>query len=134
LSIQQILPLVNDKKAKALIATKISDALQAAKFCRDWRNRRIAHRDLDLALKEAAEPLAPASRANVKNALERLSDVVNEVSRHYRDAETHFEGTYDRGAHGLLYLLDTALEIQEERLARLKQGEYRPEEWRRKEL
>ena len=51
---------------------RIADALVATEFCRDWRNRHIAHRDLQLALKQGAEPLKPASRSKVREALEAL--------------------------------------------------------------
>jgi hypothetical protein len=134
LSIQGLLAVIDDPRAKENVSKAVEAALSASAFCRDWRNRRIAHRDLDLALERHPQPLAPASRAQVRSALDRIADVVNAVSMHYLDSETHFEGSLHSGGASLLYLLDSALELQAERYARLKRGEYRPEDLKRKEL
>ena len=135
LSIQSLPPVIDDPKAKVTVSQRIDEALKASNFCRDWRNRRIAHRDLDLALERHPQPLAPASRAQVHSALDRIADVLNAVSQNYLDSETHFERSLDPGGGAsLLYLLDNALELRAERDARLKRGEYRPEDFKRKEL
>lgn len=135
LSVQSLLLAIDDIDAKDVVSRRIDEALKASAFCRDWRNRRIAHHDLDLALERHPQPLAPASRAQVRNALDRIADVLNAVSQHYRDSETHFEGSlYPGGGASLLYLLDAALELRAERDARFKRGEHRPEDFIRKEL
>lgn len=135
LSIQSLLSVIEDPKANDAVSKRVDEALKTSVFCRDWRNRRIAHRDLDLALERHPQPLAPASRAQVRNALDRIADVLNAVSQHYLDSETCFEGDlYFGGGVPLLYLLDSGLELQAERDARLSRGEYRPEDFQRKEL
>jgi len=134
LSIQGLLSVIEDSKAKETVSKEVDKALNASDFCRDWRNRRIAHRDLDLALERHPQALAPASRAQVRNALDSIAKVMNAVSMHYLDNETHFKGRLHSGGASLLYLLDTALEVIAEKRARLERGEYRPEDFQRKEL
>jgi hypothetical protein len=134
LSIRGLLSVIDDPKAKDAVSKAVDKALEASAFCRDWRNRRIAHRDLALALERHSQALAPASRAQVRSALDRIADVMNAVSMHYLDSETHFEGNLHSGGASLLCLLDSALELQAERYARLKRGEFRPEDLKRKEL
>jgi len=135
LSLLSLRDAIGDAKARYTVSQRVEEALQASSFCRDWRNRRIAHRDLDVALERHPQPLAPASRAQVRTALDRIAGVLNAVSQHYLDSETHFEGRlHPGGGESLLYLLDKALEVRAERDARLKRGDYRPEDLQRKEL
>jgi hypothetical protein len=46
LTVQNLPALVADETLKSKLATLIAIALKASEFCRDWRNRHIAHRDL----------------------------------------------------------------------------------------
>ena len=64
----------------------VAEAVVATEFCRDWRNRRIAHRDLKLTLQESSEPLAEGSRARVNEGLRSVGAVRNAVARRYLDA------------------------------------------------
>lgn len=76
-------------------------------FCRDWRNRRIAHSDLLLALEQPTTPLADASRLKVKTALLSLTAVLNAMAGHYMDSESRFDlGGRINGAVTLLYVLN----------------------------
>jgi hypothetical protein len=43
---------------KESVRRLVSDAVRKTEFARDWRDRRIAHRDLELALREGANPVA----------------------------------------------------------------------------
>src|SRR4249920_2361782 len=104
LTIRRLPDLIRDASAKEHVRTLIDAAVGKADFCRDWRNRHIAHKDLKLALQKGAEPLKPASRAKVKEALDSLSDVLNAVSLHYDRSTTSFEGVGSgRGALSLLF-------------------------------
>lgn len=55
----------------------IAETIKLTEFCRDWRNRRIAHRDLKLALEQPTTPLAAGSRAQAKDALKAIANVLN---------------------------------------------------------
>lgn len=105
-------------------------ALAACGFARDWRNRRLAHRDLDLALGQSVLPLVPASRLAVKEALTAIEGVLNVVSLHFLDSTTYFHlGPGGQDAVSLLYLLREGLQAREERFSRIKRGERRPTDW-----
>ena len=54
--------LVDDAATAQQVKAAVEKAVNASAFCRDGRNRRIAHRNLQLALKSGATPLAEASR------------------------------------------------------------------------
>ena len=58
----QCLSILVDEEIKETISKQITNAKEKTNFCRDWRNRHIAHRDLKLAMGEQVEPLKPARR------------------------------------------------------------------------
>jgi HEPN superfamily AbiU2-like protein len=135
LTINKLPQLITDnglnKRAKELIEV----AVEKAAFCRDWRNRHIAHRDLKLALGSVAEPLKGASRAQVKEALGALSDVLNALSIHYMDSTTLFDSlSGSDGAVSLLYALDDGLRFESERNERINSGSYRVEDYQARDL
>lgn len=135
LTIQWVPQLIDDLGVKKQIADLIETAITKTDFCRDWRNRHIAHKDLGLALKTGAEPLKPASRAKVKKALDSISDVLNAVSGHYMDSTTSFEGVgTGNGAISLLYVIDDGLRAAKDRQERIKAGDYRVEDVRPHDL
>jgi AbiU2 len=109
---------------KTKLATLLAIALKASEFCRDWRNRYIAHRDLSLALNALAEPLAEASKKQMDEALKALSDVPNAVGIYYKKSETRFDmAARHGGAVNLLYVLYDGAKAQDARAKRLEAGE-----------
>jgi hypothetical protein len=121
------------------IASKVekltTDALETSAFARDWRNRKLAHRDLHLALGQGAEPLAPVSRAQVKEALAALSAILNALAAHYLNSTTMFavEAT-SGGAEALLYCIDDGLRFEDERHQRISRGEYQQDDLQHRSL
>jgi hypothetical protein len=135
LTIKKLPDLVEEQKLKKQLSELIDIAVKNAEFCRDWRNRRIAHKDLGLALESGAEPLKSASRAQVKEALSSISSVLNALSTHYMDSTTMFEGIGGSGgAVSLLYVLDDGLRAEDERQGRRKAGDYRAEDYQARDL
>lgn len=125
LTIQALPALIDDEPTKANITVLIATAVDATAFARDWRNRRIAHRDLKIALDEPGTPLADGSRADVKKAIEAISAVLNAVARHYMNSETRFDLAARRnGAVSLLYVLYDGLKTREARLERFRSGKF----------
>jgi AbiU2 len=101
----------------------LQDCIDKSAFARDWRNRRIAHSDLALALEHAsAAPLAPASRKAVKDALEAIVALLNAVQVHYTKSEALYEVSPHGNAVSLLYVLRDGLKAEADRLERLKSG------------
>jgi hypothetical protein len=92
----------------------LSEVNSATEFARDWRNRHIAHRDLNLALQnQLAEPLADASMNCVKAALSALGKVLNCISERYQNTTTMFEmgfGSSPNGAKSMLFYLKEGVE------------------------
>lgn len=127
LSVRHLASLVANSPIDSRVEALTHAALAASEFARDWRNRRLAHRDLALALGQSVQPLADASRASVKAALSALDEVLNSVSSHYLDTTTMFNlGPSGDDAVSFLYLLRDGLDARKERLARVKRGEFRP--------
>lgn len=112
LTIQSLARLIGHADTKAKVESLTQEALAASAFCRDWRNRRLAHADLDLAL-ERAKALQPASRLKVREALESLAAILNAVSGHYLDGSTHFSaGVEAGGALPLLHVINDGLQVR----------------------
>lgn len=124
------LPYLVDANLQVAVAALVDDAVKKAAFCRDWRNRHIAHSDLALAIKQGAIPLAGASRKGVKEVLAALAEVMQAVSRHYFDADIFYddEGNVRGGVIPLLYVLDDGLNAAAERDTRMQSGKFRPED------
>ena len=123
LTINALPALIADVKLKGDVNKLIAESMKLTEFCRDWRNRRIAHRDLKLALEQSTTPLADGSRAQVKDALKALVNVLNAVERHYCDSETAYDlGGPLGGAISLLYVLDDGLRAEDAKQKRLEEG------------
>ncbi len=135
LTIQNLPQLVTDATARAKVEALIAVALRETEFCRDWRNRYIAHRDLNLALDQPTVPLADGSRKQVSSALKAIADVMNTVQAHYLNAETRFDlAARHNGAVTLLYLLDGGLKAKQAAEERLSNGEFSEEDLVPKDL
>lgn len=136
LTIRKLPDLIEQASLREKVTELIEVSVKNADFCRDWRNRRIAHKDLGLALSIGAEPLKPASRAKVKEALNSISDVMNAISNHYMDSTTMYEnvGGSPGGAVSLLYVLDDGLIAEKEKHERRKAGNYRLEDYQARDL
>ena len=73
LTVKRFPALVDDPDVRNEVEGLVNRADEKTAFARDWRNRRIAHRDLQLALGGGAEPLSscaprcgrPRSQASV---------------------------------------------------------------------
>ena len=69
------------------VQKRVDIAVDAAKFARPWRNKRISHADLATAITPSAEPLPPASLQQVATALDSVHAVLNTISIKLLDAE-----------------------------------------------
>ena len=79
----RLLPEAVDPCISAKVVCLTNQAVEAIQFCTDWRNRRIAHRDLAVVLGESSKPLEQTSRAKVSDALASVAAVLNAVEEHY---------------------------------------------------
>jgi hypothetical protein len=133
LTVQNLPALIDDEATKDKVQALVNAAVKQGDFCRDWRNRRIAHRDLILALVEQSaqpQPLANASRLQVSNTLKALADVMNAVAQHYLDSTTLFDfGGRLTGASLLLHVLNSGVKVREARTERLRTGKATSEDF-----
>lgn len=67
----------------------LETALQLSEFAREWRNKHIAHRDLEHALTTHASPLPGVSRAQLEEVLRGFRAVMNRVHLAYLDGRSH---------------------------------------------
>jgi hypothetical protein len=124
LTLQNLPDLIANPTTKAKVAESVKAAMAASEFCRDWRKRYIAHRDLKLATDETARPLEPGSKKQVEDVLDCITKVLNIVDAHFADSESHFKiGQGPGGAVSLLYDLDEAQRAKAKREERLLRGE-----------
>lgn len=135
LTIKRLPPLISDPKLAAHVEGLIDVATTQAAFCRDWRNRKIAHADLRLALDQTVKPLESATCGKINAALEAVSKVLNSIETHYMASETCFEGfPSDGGSIELLHVIDDGLRFRKERKERRRRGEHLPTDRRRRDL
>jgi AbiU2 len=123
LTIQNLPKLVNPAITGAL-QQLVDIVLSASKFCVDFRNRHIAHRDLDLAINKEASPLEPPSRMQVNEALRAIVNVLNAVDVRYAGSESYFLNPTRQGAVQLLHVLDAGVKKQQEWEERRRKGDW----------
>ncbi len=125
----RLLPEAVDESISEKVICLTNRAVEASKFCTDWRNRRIAHRDFEVVMGESLQPLEQTSRAKVSGALSSIAAVLNAVELHYRKSNIHFPAvSHPEGAQHLLYILDDGLRMEQQRRERLSKGEYTRED------
>jgi hypothetical protein len=83
LTIRRLPLLCESKIFRDQIQTLVGEATNAGEFANDWRNRHIAHRDLDLALGRPAKMLEAATREKVEVSLSALRNVLNTIEHEY---------------------------------------------------
>ena len=125
LSLLGLAEAITDPKLKDAVSSSISIAKTKCSFARDWRNRHIAHADLALALDATANPLTPASRLKVNEALSSIQDVLNTVSLALLGTTTMFDDiVLINTAEDLVCILEFGLRKRDERSKRFESGTY----------
>jgi AbiU2 len=122
LSLDALLTMRSSQQVPEL-GNLVSAARSKIKFAQDWRNRSIAHADLEHALDSSAKPLAPASRAHVREALAAIVAVLEAIDRHFTGITLGFGGTgWNWGGTHLLSELRLVAQLREERSERMNSG------------
>ncbi len=109
LTIQRLPSLLNDPKLGDGISMRIAKAKTSAAFAVEWRNRHIAHRDLDLLLSSKTKMLEAATSRKVEQALSNLREVLDEIELFYCDTHTAYGFAPPWGADDLIYVLRDGL-------------------------
>jgi AbiU2 len=117
LTIQGLDELITDSALAREVSVLIEEAISSCDFARPWRNRWLAHRDLDLALEQSATPLPPANRKNVRDALSAIGRVLQRIHAAYFDSEVTFSPILGAGdANALVSCLQHGVELQAQHL------------------
>ncbi len=125
LTIRALPELLDDEALKVDVSRLVAEAIAKVAFARDWRNRRIGHRDLGIALGSASTPLAAVSRADVSEALSAIHRVVNEIHERLLDSTLSDEVIApSAGAEALLYVIRDGLEADAARRERIRSGTF----------
>ena len=86
LTIRRLPDLVSDQMLRAELEVLVNDAVQKTMFARDWRNRRLAHKELN-----RLQPLASASLKHVEDALAAIRIVINRLEQPYLNKMVWYE-------------------------------------------
>lgn len=111
----ELLPDLVDITIRDDVKSLLASAQQKCQFARDWRNVRISHSDLGLALKKSAQPLLAASRAQVHEGLDAIAAVLNRLGRHYGDETVPYHMfEQPRSARALVYVIESGLKAEQQ--------------------
>jgi len=114
-SINAIPDFLNDTDLKSQINKKLKILKSSTQFCRDWRNRHIAHTDYNLRIDSQAKPLEASTRKKIKQALDEIQNVFNVISSKFINTTYMFDALRSRdGALDLLYTLEGGLMYENE--------------------
>jgi hypothetical protein len=121
--------LVTDDRLKQELQPLIAHACESTKFARDWRNRRIAHTDLELLVGRSATELAAAGKDQVENAIIAIGAVLSRVQLHYQGS-TLWVGSVPclGGAEAVLHVLRDGIQAEDQRRERIRNRTYTRED------
>lgn len=116
LSIERFSSLLSDMNLRNQVQKLVEQARAAAAFAIEWRNRRIAHHDLDLSFGKTTRMLPIATREKVEQCLSALREVVNYIEGAFCNATTCYSFSPSGwDAKALLHTLRDGLLRQKER-------------------
>jgi hypothetical protein len=120
--------VISDAALKAEVAELVESAVRASGSARDWRNRRLAHRDFAVAL-ATTDPLPGVSRDDVEAMLAAIRAVLDRLARHYWNfAPYEPDMVHGRETDALVYWLRRGLRAEEQRHQRFREGRALPED------
>jgi hypothetical protein len=128
LTVERFPPLLADVTLRNEICALVQKAKISAEFAVDWRNRRLAHRDLDLILSRSQLPLTPATREQVEVTLSALRDVLGRIEMECCNAATVYDSPAPGDAEALLYVIRDGLLRDRDRRERRKRRELHDED------
>lgn len=128
LTIQALPASIADPTLAADVERLVGEAVARCDFAKDWRNRSLAHNDLNLRLDRATQPLEGVSREHVETALKAVADVLNRIELHYFKVATDFSRVVlTDDAESLVFHLGVAVKA-EERERRERRERWSPRE------
>lgn len=124
--------LIQDNKFGSEVKILVEDLKKKdAKFCRDWRNRKVAHADFELLInKHTAIPLELATKRQMQEVIDKIHSIYNLVERHFFNSSTMFSAlSSERGALSLLYTIEKGHYFENDRIKRKLSGDWNKDEY-----
>lgn len=130
LTIQRLALMLPESEIAIQVKELVDVAVAKAASIKPWRDKRLAHNDLGLALEVSSELLPGISRQYIEDALEAVAAVLNHIQRHYYDTETAYNAFHaPTGAETLMGYLEMAVRADAQRRERLQRGCPLPEDF-----
>jgi hypothetical protein len=107
LTMRRFTQLIADPKFNSEVEKLLEEVEQKCEFARQWRNKVLAH--LDVNTRAKPQLLPPRTRKQVKDALEAMRHLMNSIAKHYGLAEIFCEISDVGGAASLVYRLEKCL-------------------------
>jgi hypothetical protein len=123
LQLEQLLEQRPPESVKA-VRVRAKAASDASTFARDWRNRWLAHKDLELSVEApSARPLSAATLGKIDAALTAVDDVLKSVSSAFKRSDSGFRGNHGfGGSASLIQVIEEGLRARDQRTARIEAG------------
>lgn len=133
LSIQTLTDLKGCQDFEEQFNTALNNALQSSKFCRELRNKVLAHNDL-AKIQDATIMLEEVTRVKIKEGIESIYQMLNIVSESFFDTTIGDKITQRPigGAYDLLSCIDDGVSVRLAKEIRIKSGKISPDDWKKK--
>lgn len=117
LTIECFPSLISDAALRANVEELLKIVKVRTVFARDWRNRRLAHREFPIAITADLESLTPGSRHDVEEALAAIRSAINCIEVHYMKSSVLYEHSIEAlgGIDALLKCLEKGVEEKRRR-------------------
>jgi len=126
LTVLQLEQLLEQRPPELIKAVRVraKAASDASAFARDWRNRWLAHKDLELSVEApSAAPLLAATLGKIDAALTAVDDVLKSVSSAFKSSTSGFRGIAEfGGSTSLIRVIDEGLRARDQRTAQIQAG------------
>ncbi|MBI3933479.1 MAG: hypothetical protein HY316_02225 [Acidobacteria bacterium] len=117
LSFLRVPELISDPTLKTCVEAATVQILKKCEFARDYRNRRLAHRDLMTLRNAHPIPLPSVNMGMVEDVLASIRDLHRLLGQHYGHPHVLYSGSSNPwGAQSLLHFVERGVRaIEEER-------------------
>ena len=121
LTIARLFPLISNDGLRGKAEELFKVVKDKTRFAREWRNRRLAHREFPVAVEVVARSLTPGSRQEVEEALAAIRGVMNCIEVHYQKSTVLYEHSIEElgGVDALLKCLEKGVEEKRRRKGHL---------------
>lgn len=128
ITLNAITSYINHEDLKEDIQNDIRELTLKAQFCRDRRNKIIAHMDFDFTLDtNNIEKLEPATKKKIETVITSIQSIYNKIEHFYFDTNTLYQHMRsERGAISLLHIIEYGIRFRQEAIEKRKKGEYSP--------